>query len=66
VTDPAFRDLLVEAIAGIRVLGVSIEDALDRRVPTTLSRARSLGFLEGAAAALDVTVVELLDQFDLL
>jgi hypothetical protein len=66
MTDMSFREMLVEAIADLKPRGRSLDAALDPFAPPKSAiGARALGFLEGAAAALDVTVRDLLDEFDL-
>jgi len=67
MNDTTFRAMLVEAISDLAQPGASIEAVLgDFEPPKSVAAARAFGFLEGAAAALDVTVLELLDEFGLL
>ncbi len=79
--DTELRALLAEQLGALRALPVPLTDALDlapatRELPASSPRGRpralprqstyALGYLEGAAAALDLTVLELLDSLDLL
>lgn len=65
-----FEDALREAVAVLRATGRSVWDLFgddgmsdDEPAPAI---AHALGFVEGAAAALGVTAIELLDEYDLL
>lgn len=79
--DHELRALLAAQLGELRALSVPLSEALDlapaasevpaaapRRRPRALPRQSTyaLGYLEGAAAALDLTVLELLDSLDLL
>ena len=60
VSEVQFYAWIVEALEDISEPGRTLEDVLDDREPKSLDAARAFGFLEGAAAALNATVLELL------
>lgn len=78
--DAELRTLLAEHLGALRAVPVPLSDALDlppsastlpaaprrRRAALPRDATYALGYLEGAAAALDVTGLELLDSLDLL
>lgn len=59
VSDAQLHAWIVEALADIREPGQTLEEVLEDREPKSMDAARAFGFLEGAAAALNATVLEL-------
>ena len=66
MNDLSFTDLIAEALTAIANGGYTIERVFgDREVVTSAGSpkaAHAIGFIEGAAAALDLTARELLDE----
>jgi hypothetical protein len=66
MNDLSFTELIAEALTAIANGGHSVEHVFgDRDVDpsnTSSHEAHAIGFIEGAAAALDLTALELLDE----
>ena len=71
MADPTFRDVIAEALAlAVKATGFSPDELFGDglgfgRTDLGGEAAWSTGYLEGAASALDVTVLEMLDSLDL-
>lgn len=68
--DTALREAIVDAAERIRAgTGAPVSTAFDELVPVDTAgshgAAHAMGFIEGAALALGVTPIELLDEYGL-